>query len=55
MRKTENSNELDSRKHLREFVTSVINKDYAHANANLAAAIKEKIKSQVANILEENP
>ena len=50
-----NKRTLESRKYLSEFVNSVINKDYAKANANLAAAVKETIKAKVVKVLEENP
>ena len=49
------NNKTEERKYLREFVNSVINKDYAQANANLTAAVKEKIKAKVVNVLQENP
>ena len=45
----------ESRRYLREFVNSVISKDYANANANLTAAVKATIKAKVINVLEENP
>lgn len=45
----------ETRKYLREFVNSVINKDYAKANANLTAAVKSTIKAKVVNVLEETP
>jgi hypothetical protein len=46
-------NESLERKYLREFVNGVINKDYATANANLTNAVKEKLKANVNNILQE--
>ena len=53
---TKKINETDkSRTYLREFVNSIISKEYAKANANLTAAVREKMKAKVANILEENP
>lgn len=55
MSKTQNNNNPELRKHLREFVNNVINKDYAQANANLTAAVKEKIRTKVVNVLQENP
>ena len=54
MSKNVNKGKSESRKFLREFVNSVINKDYAKANANLAAAVKEKIRAKVIDVLEEN-
>ena len=41
--------------HIHKFINDIINKDYAGANANLTAAIQEKIKSEVVTVLEENP
>lgn len=55
MSKNIKSKEPMKRKYMREFVNNVINKDYAHANANLGGAVKEAIKSRVVNILQENP
>lgn len=55
MSKVSNVKNQGTRKYLREFVNSIVNKDYAAANANLSLAVKEKIKAKVANILEENP
>ncbi len=49
-----NKKESSSRKHLREFVNCIIKKDYAGANANLTLAVKEKMKSNVASVLQEN-
>jgi hypothetical protein len=55
MSKQANNNKPEMRKYLREFVNSIINKDYAVANANLTAAVKEEIKAKVSDILQENP
>ena len=55
MSKDTNNCKLESRKHLSEFVNSVINKDYAKANASLTSAVRETIKAKVVKVLEENP
>ena len=55
MSKSINNCKSESRKYLSEFVNSVINKDYAKANANLSAAVRETIKAKVVKVLEENP
>lgn len=40
---------------LREFVNNIIEKNYAAANANLTAAVNEKLKARMITVLEENP
>ncbi len=54
-RNSNNKMSARERTNLHEFVNNVINKDYAKANANLAAVVQEKIKAKVVNILQENP
>lgn len=54
MSKKVKMNESLERKHLREFVNGIINKDYAKANASLSGAVKEKLRSRVNIALEEN-
>ena len=54
MSKVVSKNEPEVRKHLREFVNSIINKDYAVANASLTSAVKEKIRAKVNTVLQEN-
>lgn len=49
-----NQSEDIVKKHLREFVNNVINKDFAKANQNLTSAVKEKIKGKVNSTLQEN-
>ena len=39
------------RKYLREFVNSIINREYAMANASLAAAVKANVKAKVVTVL----
>lgn len=54
MRNSNSNKNEEMRKHLREFVNSIMNKDYAAANANLILSVKEKIKEKVTQTLEEN-
>lgn len=42
-------------KYIHKFINSIIDRDYAQANANLTAAVNEKIKSDVVTVLQENP
>jgi len=46
--------EPTERRYLREFVNSVISKDYATANVSLDNVVKEKVKSRVNKILQES-
>lgn len=55
MSKNINKQTPEFRKQICEFVNNVISKDYAKANANLPAAVREVIKAKVATILEETP
>jgi hypothetical protein len=55
MSKSINRKEPAIRKYLREFVNCVIAKNYAEANANLTAAVNEKLKARVSTVLQENP
>ncbi|MFA5754021.1 MAG: hypothetical protein WC905_01505 [Patescibacteria group bacterium] len=55
MAKIKNIKESISHKYLREFVNSIIEKNYAIANANLNAAMNEKLKARVTTVLQENP
>jgi hypothetical protein len=46
--------ESTEHRHLREFVNSIISKDYATANVSLDNVVKEKVKSRVNKILQES-
>ena len=54
MFKKTNNKRTETRKHLREFVNSIINKDFAQANANLTSAVRETIKARISSALQEN-